>query len=577
MPTTQPHPHRLAMHTVLAVLAVQLFSLGVDTARAESVPLDDWYLEAIRVPENLRQDLNKRPIIVAVVDDGMRITHKDLAEFIWTNPLERSNNHVDDDGNGFIDDTHGWDVSDEDNDVGAPDYRPDFYHGTHIAGIVATIARTAYGESAPDRIRILPIKALADSSEHTYIKGGYEGIRYAVQMGADIIICAWGMGQISAEQSAILQSAADKGVLIVSAAGNLPEEREQFPAAHQTVLAVGSIERDGAKTDKSNFGKFVDISAPGTGIESAGIDSDQARERRDGTSMSTAMVAAAAALVKISHPELDNEQVKACLISSSKPMPIGKREYSAKLGAGSLQIDAAVICDLFTQKTNSGAPLIHPKGYLRTTVKKRATTHWTIEPLGEFAGIRFMPAQDAGPTAKGVVEFRANNKADAEVIASYPLDNPPESIYVPGTTVFVSLKTGSKRSSGNWLLKYEAQPIDFSRLYCHGTKRLSTEGMISDGSGPEHYSSQSDCKWLITAPEGKVVRFQFDALDTEPRTDMIYFFNGERTNSQIMALFSGRELPPEFTTWSNQVLVWFLSDDQNQGQGWHASYTFEDP
>ena len=58
---------------------------------------------------------------------------------------------------------------------------------------------------------------------------------------------------------------------------------------------------------------------------------------------------------------------------------------------------------------------------------------------------------------------------------------------------------------------------------------------------------------------------------------MIHFFDGAKTNGPIMALFSGNELPPVFTTWRNQVLVWFVSDDVTQGQGRSATYTFEDP
>lgn len=58
---------------------------------------------------------------------------------------------------------------------------------------------------------------------------------------------------------------------------------------------------------------------------------------------------------------------------------------------------------------------------------------------------------------------------------------------------------------------------------------------------------------------------------------MIHFFDGAKTNEQVMALFSGNELPPVFTTWRNQVLVWFLSDAETEGQGWSATFTFEDP
>lgn len=544
---------------------------------AESTNDHNWYLEAIRTPKIELTKKPSEPVVIAVVDDGMRITHQDLTGFIWRNPSEKPNNRIDDDGNGYIDDVYGWDVSDEDNDVGAPDERPDFYHGTHIAGIVTTIAKAAYGDAASDNIQIMPVKSLSDSAQNTYIKEGYLGIRYAIDAGADIIICSWGVGHITAEESAILKEAADKGILVIAASGNLPQELDQFPAAFESVLAVGSIERDGSKTIKSNYGQFVDLSAPGSGIRGASSASDNAYEEKDGTSFSTAMVATAAALVKLSNPQMTRTEVEACLISSSRPTEISKREFSAKLGAGSLDIEAAIACNLFNEQPSAITELTHSKGFVRAPTKSKDSFSWNIKPPGEFAGIRLTPVEGGDHTLKGLVEIRSTDLPDAEVIASFPLHAPPENIYVPGTTANVTVQMKRNRKSPDWLLKYEADTINFSRLYCHDTKQLKEEAIITDGSGPENYSGKSDCKWQITAPEGKVVRIHFDSLDTQGQTDLIYFFNGAGTHGDVMAIVSGDEPPPDFTTWSNQTLVWFVSDDEIQGQGWALSYSFEDP
>jgi len=88
---------------------------------------------------------------------------------------------------------------------------------------------------------------------------------------------------------------------------------------------------------------------------------------------------------------------------------------------------------------------------------------------------------------------------------------------------------------------------------------------------------ESDCKWLITAPKGKVIYIKFVEFDTEVRTDWVYFFNGKGTHEKIMAVYSGPRIPPELTTWSNQVLVWFVTDGKNQRKGWKAEYHFQDP
>lgn len=61
-----------------------------------------------------------------------------------------------------------------------------------------------------------------------------------------------------------------------------------------------------------------------------------------------------------------------------------------------------------------------------------------------------------------------------------------------------------------------------------------------------------------------------------PKVDLLYFFNGAGTHEPIMAIFSGPDIPPELTTWDNQVLVWFVTDGANQGKGWKAEYRFQD-
>jgi serine protease len=538
---------------------------------------DAWFLEAIRVPRYPAPPRIDDPIVIAIVDDGMRITHRDLRDFIWTNALETPGDRIDDDGNGYVDDVHGWDVSDRDGDVTPPESREDLYHGTHVAGIVAQIAREAYGESASRLIRIMPIKALADGSTTAHLLDAYRGIEYAIQAGADIVICAWGEGQITRRESAILQHAAEEGVLVVASGGNWPEEREQFPAAHRAVLAVTSIDRSGQISANANFGQFIDLAAPGERIRSASHLTDNAYTVLDGTSAATAMVASAAALVELRHPSYSRKEVEACLMSASEPMEPPRRDYSAKLGAGRLDAEAAVDCSLLGDGTEAANRLVHAKGFLYAEHRRARTVSWTIEPPGEFRGLRFTPVFDRETAARGRIEFRSSAAKDAEIIANYSLDALPPTIYVPHTAAHVRFEATNSRRDFEFLMAYEAEPIDFSKLYCSGVEELSVEGTLTDGSGADDYSPRTDCRWLITAPEGKVVHFRFDELDTESRTDMIFFFNGSAAlQENAMAIFSGNELPPELTTWSNQVMVWFVANETKQGKGWRAEYRFEE-
>jgi hypothetical protein len=95
--------------------------------------------------------------------------------------------------------------------------------------------------------------------------------------------------------------------------------------------------------------------------------------------------------------------------------------------------------------------------------------------------------------------------------------------------------------------------------------------------GLENYSMETSCKWLITAPKGKVVYIKFSEFDTEALKDWVCFFNGEKSNEKMMVGFSGPEISPELTTWRNPVLIWFVTDGENQGKGWEAQYSFQDP
>jgi hypothetical protein len=550
--------------TVMALwMGFSFFAVG--PAHSQSSPDGDWYLSHINIPQNSATGNGKKEIVIAIVDDGVRTTHQDLKDFIWTNPKEIPRNHIDDDGNGFTDDVHGWDISDHNNSIAPPPDRLEEYsHGTHLAGIVTRIARTFLGDDASRFIKIMPVKSLADGSEKTYLKDGYKGIQYAIQAGADIILCSWNVGHISRDEIEILEEAHRKGIVIVASAGNYPEDRKQYPAAHPTVIAVAGSNQKDELSEKSNYGQFVDLSAPGIDIRGASSSSDTGYEMKDGTSFSTAMVAVAAALVRSEHPAYSNRQVEACLKSSANMMEVLNPLHVGKQGSGLLNIGEAVECELLTGTVQEKNRLSLPQGFLRVHSIEGKTRSWTIQPPGQFKGIRFRPVAVQGEVGTSVLKFYSDDSGEVKLIESYPLSNPPENVYIPGAQVHVVLEAGASASNLDGLLEYEVEPINF--------------GTFEDGSGPENYSMETSCKWLITAPKGKVVHIRFTEFDTEALRDWVYFFNGNGTlKTNIMGGFSGPKIPPELTTWGNQVLVWFVTDGKHQGKGWKAEYSFQDP
>jgi len=361
--------------------------------------------------------------------------------------------------------------------------------------------------------------------------------------------------------------------LIVAAGGNLANNKKQFPAAAPNVFSVAAIDSNYKKIKLSSYGSFIDISAPGKDINGASFESDNGYETYTGTSQASAIVAAISAIVKLQNPSFSWNQIKACIKNSADPIHTHNSNFISKLGAGSINLAKAIQCNIFTSTTRENT-LVNPQGYLRLLKNNENNKTWKINPVGTFKGIRFKKVLPFGNNKNTILHVYKGPINDSSPYLQYSLDALPEEFFLPGTKATLVL-TGDNTNNHN-LLEYKSEPIDFTQLYCNKTKYYKKEGIIEDGSGDNNYSYNSSCKWLITAPEGKVIRFNFTELDTESKVDKIYFFNGDKTNADVMAIISGNRLPPKFKTWGNKVLVWFVTDDKNQGNGWKLNYSFID-
>jgi len=488
---------------------------------------------------------------------------------------------MDDDGNGFVDDVSGWDLADDNSDVSPPVGREgEFFHGTHLAGIIVQIAKRAYGPEAAKWVRIMPVKSLEDDFEKPYLKKGYNGIQYALDIGADIILASWGEARSSREHLDILDTAEDRGVLVVSTSGNSYSDNPQFPAAFPSVISVAAIDPTGEKLTQSSYGGFVDIVAPGKSISSASSLSDTDRATRDGTSMAAAIIAGSAAVLKLQHPDASTVEIVAMLKNTAQPIEQfqkGEIFFGGKLGAGLVNLESAVNYDLQSKPHQKIQELQTHQGYLARYRANDEPVTWRIRPTGTVDGFWFEPGIIHGPSGKSRLQLFRKDDSPEMPFHDLLLSDWKERIFVPGTEAAASLVEDPDFPGFRLLVEFATQPITQNTLFCKGTGSISIEGLFEDGSGSGNYSPQSDCKWLITAPEGKVIHIEFLEFDTEANTDWLYFFDGGGTQEQIMAVYSGPNIPPTLTSWRNQTLLWFVSDDQNQGKGWKASITFVNP
>ena len=236
-----------------------------------------WGLAKINAPAAWDVVTGTTAITIAIVDSGVDLNHPDLRDKIWTNPGEIPGNFIDDDGNGKVDDVHGWHVfrrwtgsdyvADENGNV-----QDDYGHGTHVAGIAAAATNNGVGIAGVSwSAAVMPVKVL-DRYGFGWYSDIASGIVYAADNGARIINLS--LGGTSA--SAILCQAADyahgKGAVLTAAAGNTsgsnPGNNVFYPAACPHVLAVAATDSADAWPSFSNFGPQVALSAPGVGIYS---------------------------------------------------------------------------------------------------------------------------------------------------------------------------------------------------------------------------------------------------------------------------------------------------------------------
>ncbi len=276
---------------------------------------NNWGADMVNAPEAWAQGHTGDGIVVAVVDSGVDYSHIDLRDNIWVNTGEIANNGIDDDGNGFIDDTTGWDFSSNDNrplDVEG--------HGTHVAGTIAAtnnntgVTGIAYGA------RIMPVRVLGDNGSGSSSDVA-AGIRYAAANGADVINLSLGSSRPNSTIEAAIEYATEQGSFVVMASGNEYASETGYPARYATDygIAVGAVDRNRQAADFSNDAgtdsSLQYVVAPGVDIVST---SPNNRYRPlSGTSMATPHVAGVVALMLSANADLTHAQIRQILTSSA--------------------------------------------------------------------------------------------------------------------------------------------------------------------------------------------------------------------------------------------------------------------
>ena len=275
-----------------------------------------WYLEMINAPYVWERDMFGGGTTVAVLDSGVKTNHEDFAPELFVkqhNVINGSQNVTDNSG-----------------------------HGTAVTGIVA--ASYNNGKGMPGIVpgaKVMPIKVMDYNSGSGETEGTLDdivkGINYAVNNGADVINISAGSIYYSTLLERTCRNAANKGVIIVAAAGNDYDSTIEYPASFNTVVSVGSIERDGAHSNFSNHNKYVAVAAPGRNI--AAPWNNGGYKLGVGTSFSTPQVAAMAAMVKQMDPSVNYTGFMSVIAATSTDK--GTKGYDTYFGYGLMNMAKA--------------------------------------------------------------------------------------------------------------------------------------------------------------------------------------------------------------------------------------------
>ncbi|PKV50379.1 putative secreted protein (Por secretion system target) [Aquimarina sp. MAR_2010_214] len=310
-------------------------------------------------------------VVVAITDLGIDYNHEDLKNNMWTNDDEIPGNNIDDDNNGYVDDYYGYNFNQDKGEISPGE------HGTHVAGTVAAetnngigVSGIAGGTGKGDGVRLMSCQILVSNSGEV----DADAFIYAADNGAVISQNSWGFNSSNfpAEFKDAIDYFTDKaggngtamqGGLVIFASGNDNKDGDYYPGKYERCMAVSALDKDNKKASYSNFGSWVDLSAPGSDVLSTMLNNKYGT--MSGTSMACPHVSGVAALVlSRAYGILTNEELRELLTLATDPLD------ESGLGTGAINALKAV-------STASNEPPPAPQN-LKTSVVEpaRITLVW---------------------------------------------------------------------------------------------------------------------------------------------------------------------------------------------------------
>lgn len=369
---------RTALETILADYAAAAIVESVEPVgihRINYSPNDpswtnQWYLRNtagdhdIDAPEAWDIERGDSTAILGITDTGVLYTHADLSANIWRNWAEKNGiAGVDDDLNGFVDDSVGWDfVSSQSGcwsgeDCSGADNNPSDFngHGTHVSGIAAAVtnnstgvAGIAGGGSGESGARIMPLR-IGWSGSWFGQEVGYVGMDYAAQAinygrvkGVAAFNCSWGSSNSGGLGTAVT-AAINAGIVMCVAAGNDNNSSADYLSSRGDCIDIAAVNSSDVRASFSNYGTWVDVSAPGVDIYATYSNHySPTYSYLDGTSMAAPCVTGQVGLLKSRSPSATRTQITNAILNNVDNIYDENPSYSGQLGSGRINLNLAL-------------------------------------------------------------------------------------------------------------------------------------------------------------------------------------------------------------------------------------------
>lgn len=244
------------------------------------------------------------------------------------------------------------------------------FHGSHVAGTVGAETNNGLGVASIGwDVSILPV-AIGRCSDGA-LTGGFDGIIWSADNGADVINMSWGGPGSSQYGQNVCNYAWDQGCILIAAAGNSNQSQQFYPAAYDNVVAVAATNQQDQKANFSQFGTWIDISAPG--VQIASTNEGTGYQNSQGTSMASPLVAGFMGLMKSFAPNASNADLVQCLLDGADNINAQNPNFIGQLGAGRMNAEQSMICaQQFSVQIDAGITEI-------------------INPIGNYCSLTFTP------------------------------------------------------------------------------------------------------------------------------------------------------------------------------------------